>query len=164
MRNLSCLCSPQVLTSYDLASRHVVMPAPDVEDGVCNALSEDVLTLAAVDESQVGGRVLRGWLSCVAGGGSADSVHWGMLRWQSARVGWASCGSLPPSPLRAKPTHSPALPTSPRPPDKSQSLTRPLLAPGLAVPDAARLGQPNSSHSPRFPPASPNPPRRAGSS
>lgn len=164
MRNLSCLCSPQVLTSYDLASRHVVMPAPDVEDGVCNALSEDVLTLAAVDESQVGGRVLRGWLSCVAGGGSAGSVHWGMLRWRSARVGWTLCGSLPPVPC-GRSQHTP-LPCPPPhgPLTRLSHSSRPLFAPGLAVPDAARLGQPNSSHSPRFPPASPNPPRRAGSS
>ena len=42
-----------MLTSYDLSSKHVVMPAPEVEESVSNALDEDLLTLAAVDESQV---------------------------------------------------------------------------------------------------------------
>ena len=44
----------QVLTSYDLSSKTVVMPAGQVEEEVGNALEEDVLTLAAVDESEVG--------------------------------------------------------------------------------------------------------------
>ena len=42
----------KALTGYDLTSRRVVMPAPEVEEGVANAASRDVLTLAAVDESE----------------------------------------------------------------------------------------------------------------
>jgi hypothetical protein len=42
----------KVLTAYDLTSRRVVMPVPEVEAGVPNAASTDLLTLAAVDESQ----------------------------------------------------------------------------------------------------------------
>lgn len=41
------------LTAYDLTSRRVVMPAPEVEAGVLNAGATDLLTLAAVDEGQV---------------------------------------------------------------------------------------------------------------
>jgi hypothetical protein len=49
-----CRMRPQqVLTSYDLSSKHVVMPAGEVEEEVGNALAEDMLTLAAVDESEV---------------------------------------------------------------------------------------------------------------
>ncbi|KAL4443641.1 hypothetical protein ABPG75_011378 [Micractinium tetrahymenae] len=40
------------LTAYDLSSRRVVMPAPEVEAGVHNAGATDLLTLAAVDEGQ----------------------------------------------------------------------------------------------------------------
>lgn len=43
----------KALTAYDLTSRRVVMPAPEVEAGVLNAGDTDLLTLAAVDESQV---------------------------------------------------------------------------------------------------------------
>ena len=43
-----------MLTSYDLSSKTVVMPAGEVEEEVGNALGEDSLTLAAVDESEVG--------------------------------------------------------------------------------------------------------------
>lgn len=43
----------KALTAYDLTSRRVVMPAPEVEAGVLNAGTTDLLTLAAVDEGQV---------------------------------------------------------------------------------------------------------------
>ncbi|KAL4447259.1 hypothetical protein ABPG77_007292 [Micractinium sp. CCAP 211/92] len=42
----------KALTAYDLTSRRVVMPAPEVEAGVLNAGTTDLLTLAAVDEGQ----------------------------------------------------------------------------------------------------------------
>lgn len=42
----------KVLTGYDLSSRRVVMPAPEVEEGLAEAPSTDLLTLAAVDEGQ----------------------------------------------------------------------------------------------------------------
>lgn len=55
------------LTAYDLSSCRVVMPAAEVEGGVPNAPDTDLLTLAAVDESQ-GWQflTLRAWAS-VAG-------------------------------------------------------------------------------------------------
>ena len=43
----------KVLTGYDLSSRRVVMPVPAVEAGFATAPSVDLLTLAAVDESEV---------------------------------------------------------------------------------------------------------------
>ncbi|PSC70511.1 B3 domain-containing transcription factor LEC2 isoform B [Micractinium conductrix] len=42
----------KVLTGYDLSSRRVVMPVPAVEAGFATAPSVDLLTLAAVDESE----------------------------------------------------------------------------------------------------------------
>jgi hypothetical protein len=42
----------KALTAYDITSRRVVMPVPEVEAGIANAASTDLLTLAAVDESQ----------------------------------------------------------------------------------------------------------------
>jgi hypothetical protein len=42
----------KVLTAYDLTSRRIIMPAEDVDYGVSNAAEIDLLTLAAVDESQ----------------------------------------------------------------------------------------------------------------
>ncbi len=58
---------PQVLTAYDLTSRRVVMPVPEVEAGLPSAATVDLLTLAAVDEGQCWAfPTLRAWTN-VAG-------------------------------------------------------------------------------------------------
>ena len=57
----------QVLTAYDLTSRRVVMPVPEVEAGLPSAAAVDLLTLAAVDEGQCWAfPTLRAWTN-VAG-------------------------------------------------------------------------------------------------
>ena len=49
------MCAPyvQVLTEYDLCSGTVVLPPAETEEAVGNAADTDLLTLAAVDESEV---------------------------------------------------------------------------------------------------------------
>lgn len=42
----------KALTGYDLTSRRIVMPVPEVEAGIANSPSADLLTLGTVDESQ----------------------------------------------------------------------------------------------------------------
>ena len=56
----------KTLTGYDLSSQRVILPAEEVEDAVLNASNLDVMTIAAVDESNGWQFVtLRAWHSVV---------------------------------------------------------------------------------------------------